>query len=154
MIKMERIICPVDFSDLSKEALAYAASFAKEYKAELLLVHVVEDVYFPVDPTSWGFSVAAFSKERKSAAEQGLTELAESSVPDEVKTETIVAAGTPFLEIIRLAKERDADLVVLSTHGRSGLAHVLMGSVAERVVRKAPCPVLVVRSGQHGFVMP
>ena len=154
MIKMKRILCPVDFSELSKTALTYAASFAKEFGAELLVVHVVEDVYFPVDPTAWGFSVATFSKERTTAAEESLADIVKSDVPEGVKAESLVVNGAPFLEIIRLAKKREVDLIVLSTHGRTGLAHVLMGSVAERVVRKAPCPVLVVRTGQHDFAMP
>ena len=64
------------------------------------------------------------------------------------------AQGTPFLEIIRYAKEKDIDMIVMGTHGRSGLVHMLMGSVAEKVVRKAPCPVLTVRPEGHKFVMP
>ena len=68
--------------------------------------------------------------------------------------ERMITRGTPFIEIIRTAKEHDVDMIVLATHGRSGLAHVLMGSVAEKVVRKAPCPVLVVRKAQHEFIMP
>ena len=71
-----------------------------------------------------------------------------------LRVETALVAGNPFLEIIRYAKANDVDLIVMGTHGRGAIAHILLGSVAEKVVRKSPCPVLTVRQAQHEFVMP
>ena len=107
MIKLDKILIPTDFSDFSQQALQYGLSFCREYKAKMVLLHVIEDPFYPSTGGSFGFDMADF---------QGP---AHASSPS-----------------------------------RTGLAHVLMGSVTEKVVRKAPCPVLVVRKSQHEFIMP
>jgi nucleotide-binding universal stress UspA family protein len=92
--------------------------------------------------------------ELKAIAEKALAEIPDPAWAAGKSIVRVCRQGTPFLEIVRYAKEHEMDLIVLGTHGRSGLAHVLMGSVAERVVRKSPCPVLTVRPTEHQFVMP
>ena len=154
MIRMKKILVPTDFSDYSAHALQYGLSFCREYNASLILLHVIEDPFYPSDGATFGFNVEEFFRRMEEESAKRMLELVPPEVEKEMPVERIAIRGTPFLEIIRLAKEREVDMIVLSTHGRSGLAHVLMGSVTEKVVRKAPCPVLVVRRSQHEFIMP
>ena len=155
MIQLRRILFPTDFSDNSRAALPYACAFAEQFGAELHILNVMYEMAQVVPETGTFFTtpVSNIDEVRESAER----ELANLPGPDWQKVANVVRAtvpGTPFLEIIRYAREHDADLIVMGTHGRSGLAHVLLGSVAERVVRKAPCPVLTVRPEGHKFVMP
>jgi nucleotide-binding universal stress UspA family protein len=110
-------------------------------------------LYAPAPDSSYAFP-PSYMEELKTSAERSL---AQAIDPQWAKGKTIVRStewGTPFVEIVRYAKEHDIDLIVLGTHGRTGLKHVLLGSVAENVVRKASCPVLTVRPSGHKFVMP
>ena len=154
MIRMNNILVPTDFSDYSSLALEYGLSFARDYKARLILLHVIEDPFYPSNGATFGFNVEEFFRRMEEEASKRMLELVPSDIEKEVEVERVTIRGTPFLEIIRAAREKQVDMIVLATHGRTGLAHVLMGSVTEKVVRKAPCPVLVVRSSQHEFVMP
>lgn len=146
---------PVDFSEFGAHALRYGCEMAIRFQAQLHLVHVVE-TYSPMIPGEGMLLVdrSEYVRELTAAAEKQLSKIPEAGWLDESRIVRSVRSGTPFVEIIRYAKEYAIELIVIGTHGRSGLAHVLMGSVAERVVRKAPCPVLTVRPGQHEFVMP
>lgn len=142
---VKRILMPVDFSAPSKTALKYAEQFAKQLGAGLILVHVVERVWYPHDweytPVLEGnIGPVALEKE----ARVRLTALA-SEVKATVPVTPHVRSGTPWNEIVLAAKEYKADLIIIGTHGRTGLKHIVMGSTAERVVRHAHCPVLVVR---------
>jgi nucleotide-binding universal stress UspA family protein len=154
MIDLRRILVPTDFSKSSRNALTYGAAFAARFGAEVYLLHVVQDLALfipeavmvpPVVPPVEQFVSAA-----RLALERALGEL---SLPD-VRVTPEVVEGAPFEEIVRYARERDIDLIVMGTHGHTGLAHILMGSVAEKVVRRAPCPVLTVRHPEHEFVHP
>jgi nucleotide-binding universal stress UspA family protein len=149
IFKLRRILVPVDFSNCSKKALQYAVPFARQFEAGIVLLYVVQP-YIPV-PEMSTVDVGLVQMQMR---EGGLKELAalKDTVAAEVPVETVMRMGNPHLEIIRAARELGIDLIVLSTHGRSGLAHVFMGSVTERVVRHASCPVLVVREGEHEFV--
>jgi nucleotide-binding universal stress UspA family protein len=156
MIKLSRILYPTDFSELSTYALRYALSFSEAYKAKLHCLHVVDEAYqywaamgpdgVPLGPATEDVMESA-EKEMEDFAAENLT-----GINVEVVKKVII--GRPFMEIIRYARAQDMDLIVLATHGRTGLSHVLLGSVAERVVRKAPCPVLSIRHPEHEFVMP
>lgn len=153
MIQLERILAPFDFSEHSETALRYAAEFAARFKAELHLLNVVQSpVYVAPDPMLEAGTAAEIGEEWvKTAAEQ----LDEQPLPFELpRVERAVREGVPVVEIVRYAKANEIDLIVVGTHGRTGLTHALLGSVAENVVRNAPCPVLTVRSAQHEFVMP
>ncbi len=154
MIAMSKILLPVDFSKFSLYALKYAVSLAKEFKAKLYVMHVV-DVYLH-DPAYFTpfISDRPVKEDYAEKARSHIDENILPQVPRGIETEVVVRDGKPFVEIVRFAREEAVDLIVIATHGRTGLSHAMMGSVAEKVVRKAPCPVLSVRHPEHDFVMP
>jgi len=155
MIKLNRILAPTDFSEYSKSALNYACEFAEVFGAELHLLHVLQDMAVSIEEPGLAFaSTGDYAAEYQASAEQSLSQLLDSEWETGKRVVREVIPGVPFLEIVRYAKANDIDLIVIGTHGRTGLAHVLIGSVAEKVVRKAPCPVLTVRHPEHEFVMP
>ncbi|MBR9976808.1 MAG: universal stress protein [Bacteroidetes bacterium] len=154
MPKISRILVPIDFSEYSKKTFLYAIDFAKTFNAELLLVYVVEPIIYPAD---FGFGQVALPSMEKDMHERGreqLDILVEKEVPEGVYARAIVRAGKPFVEIIQAAKDEKADLIIIATHGHSGIEHVLFGSTAEKVIRKSSCPVLSIRSSERDFVMP
>ena len=154
-ISIKNILCPVDFSDSSDHALKYAVALAEAYSANLVLLHVVQPpmMSVPGDPMIPELSANAL-QEITTACQRHLDELA-TEIRNTVQVVTTqTATGATFLEIITVARTQDIDLIVLGTHGRTGLAHIMIGSVAEKVVRKAPCPVLTVKHPEHEFVMP
>ena len=151
MIKLNTILVPSDFSECSDEALRYGLELARRFDAQLHLLHVVQD---PV-AQPWaaeGFSVPLFEvvEQWQKQAEERL----KASVPEADRGRVTVASvvATPYAEILDYAATHAIDLIVMGTHGRGGVTHMLLGSIAERVVRRAPCPVLTVRRPQHGFV--
>jgi nucleotide-binding universal stress UspA family protein len=155
MIQLNRILVPTDFSEYGTHALRYGCEFAQRFKAELHLLHIVDD-YYPLVPEA-GMLLPDKNEHLgglRAAAERELAQLPDPAWISDMAVIRAVGLGKPFVEIIRYAREEQIDLIVVGSHGRTGLAHMLMGSVAERVVRKAPCPVLTVRPGQHEFVMP
>ena len=149
-VVLNKILCPYDFSESSSHALRYAIEFASAYKAKLYLLHV-----FDIRILDYGEPIYGISVPTGDAVSTIKTELA-NSIPEKVKNglqvETIVVSGVPFYEIIKFANENGIDLIVMGTHGRTGIAHILLGSVAEKVVRKASCPVLTVRHPGQEFV--
>jgi len=153
-ITLKKILCPVDFSESSEHALRYAVAFAAAYDAELALLHVVELPFLPAYSTAGvpDLSLPVERIEEQCAAQ--LNALVEKYRPLHGKISGQVVVGVPFLEIIRAARSSEFDLIVVGTHGRTGIKHLLIGSVAEKVVRKAPCPVLTVKHPGHEFVMP
>ncbi len=139
--KIERILVPLDFSPASMEALDYAVSLAKKFHAAIHLVHV-----YPPDEASsvpGGAHLLFQSAEAIERLNEELTGIHRKHVPTFCPENCHIRCGRPYEEIVRLAGEIDTDLIVLSTRGYSGLKHLLLGSTAERVVRNAPCPVLV-----------
>lgn len=156
MIQIQRILVPVDFSEFGKHALKYGCELSRRFGSELHLLHVVEDVY-PLVPEA-GMLLPAqgdYLAELEASAAKALDQVpADDWCHGISRVVRSVGSGTPFLEVIRYAREHDIDLIVIGTHGRTGLVHMLMGSVAEKIVRKAPCPVLTVRPEGHDFVMP
>jgi nucleotide-binding universal stress UspA family protein len=142
-----KILVPVDFSPHAERAFRYAATLAHRLGAELALLHVVED---PFASGAWGAeayvpNVPELLESLISGAERQLTTLKESAAAPGPTATTAVLTGSPSNAIVEHAKDGGFDLIVMGTHGRTGLAHAVMGSVAERVVRKAPCPVLTLR---------
>jgi len=138
---IRRILVPIDFSPPSVHALEYALDFAKPFHAELLLVFVVEPLYYAGD-------LGLFLEEQHRIAHAELIQLERRVSRRRMKCRTLVLRGTPYREIVAAAKKHKADLIVMGTHGRTGLSHLVMGSVADRVVRTAICPVLTVPQGR------
>jgi nucleotide-binding universal stress UspA family protein len=143
----QRILVPVDFSVESKRALRCAAELAAPLAASLTLVHVVEPVIYPLECSN---PLASDGYDRKRAAEARtrLNALCRRTLGTSRAVETVIRTGLAFFEITEAAKALGADLIVIGTHGYTGLKHALLGSTAEKVVRHAPCPVLVVRDPQ------
>ena len=155
MIDLHRILVPTDFSKYSQSALAYAVAFAEKFNADLYLLHVVQDLaLFIPDMVTVTPPLTPTVKQLTDAVQVAFDQVARENHLERVRLHREVREGAPFYEIIRFAKEADIDLIVMGTHGHSGLAHVLLGSVTEKVVRKAPCPVLTVRHPEHEFVHP
>ena len=144
---IERILLPIDFSDDSINALAYARDFAAAFNAELLLLHVIEPIYYatPADMYVTSPNISMLLDEQRAIAEQQLDRLSAELTEQGRKHRTILKTGTPAQVIVEAADAAHADLIIMSTHGRSGLAHILLGSVAEKIVRHATCPVLTIR---------
>jgi nucleotide-binding universal stress UspA family protein len=149
VFQLQKILVPVDFSPCSQKALDYALPFAKQFGAELILLHVIEPVV--VIPVTEVLPDSDLMNESAASVKQSLEEL-RAKLGQHLAVRTLIRTGNPHLEIVDVAKELGIDLVILSTHGRTGLEHVLMGSTAERVVRRIGCPVLVVREYEHEFI--
>jgi nucleotide-binding universal stress UspA family protein len=148
---LRRILVPIDFSACSRKALAYAVPLARQFQSVLLLVYVVPVQYF-VGSEFGPVEVPLPEARVRHSSERELRRLAQEAIGGAVPVEIQVGRGQPVHEIVRVARERQVDLILLSTHGHTGLKHVLLGSVAENVVRYAPCPVLVVRQQEHEFL--
>lgn len=146
-MNIKKVLCPVDFSETSDLALLYAISLARAFAAELAVLHVVAPPVTSLPGEHFlGDFVQADMEALASACRERVDHLLKEAPHTEQLTVTpMVVCGIPYLEIIRVAGETKADLLVMGTHGRSGIEHLLIGSVAERVVRKAPCPVLTVK---------
>lgn len=155
MIELRRILVPTDFSKFSQIALVYATAFAEKFAAELYLLHVVQDlaVFIP-DMITVAPPPSPTVAEMTRAVHDAFDRIVKENQLERLTIHREVREGTPFYEIVRFAQEQDIDLIVMGTHGHTGLAHMLLGSVTEKVVRKAPCPVLTVRHPEHEFVHP
>jgi nucleotide-binding universal stress UspA family protein len=151
LVRLSKILCPVDFSEPSREAVHYAADLAQQFGSELILLSVYQvpgyalpDGVLVAGPETLTEIASEVDRQldawRREAEQRGATN---------VRTDS--AMGAPHTEIVRYAADRGIELVVIGTHGRTGLKHVLLGSTAEKVVRTAPCPVLTVRQADHQF---
>ena len=154
--KFQKILFPTDFSELSLAALQHARALTEKFDSELYCLHVVDDAYqywsamgpesIPVGPPPENLVELATTRMEEFSAEH-LTDLKREPT-------THVVLGRPFAEIISYARDNSVCLIVMGTHGRGAIAHMLLGSTTEKVVRKAPCAVMTVRAPDHDFVMP
>lgn len=152
MLTLKRILVPIDFSLPSEAALKYGIALARGFNAKLYLLHVLAKA--PAENSeSMEHPIGLFERAQDAAREHLGNILTDHRAKD-VSSEFTTRVGAPHAEIVRYAKDHDIDLIVMGTHGRRPVAHMLMGSVAEHVVRRAPCPVLTVRHAQHEFVAP
>ncbi len=149
---LARVLAPVDFSEGSRKAVRYAGVLAAPFGATVCVACIVAPVVALEALSALGLAesneVAAENCEAK------LRAMAQDELGESIKAEFEVVVGDPLNEIIRLAREREADLIVMSTHGYTGLKHAFLGSTTEHVVRQSPCPVLVVRERERDFVAP
>jgi nucleotide-binding universal stress UspA family protein len=144
-----RILVPIDFSEYSKKSTSYAARFASRYNATLQLLHVFELPDYAVTRHEHVQSSSGLFKTQAEAAEQAarenLTAIENELRNRGIKVEAYQCVGCPFDEIVQMSKRLNVDLIIIGSHGRTGLTHLLLGSTAERVVEHAQCPVLVVK---------
>lgn len=150
-VKVRSILLPTDFSDCAAFALPYAAGIARATGASLLCVHVVETVVPAVGYTGMSepLPIADISEQLEDSAERELPKIARCEECAGLNVEEVIVHGDAATEIVRVATERGVDLIVVSSHGRTGLGRMLFGSTAEAVVRHATCPVLVVKPPQE-----
>jgi nucleotide-binding universal stress UspA family protein len=141
---IRRILVPCDFSEYAEKALTWALELAERWRSRVLLLHVIPRPSYPPMLMGSYFDVAQFEASLQAEAEARAKEIVARAGNKAVQIETQVIIGEPFSDICRMAEDEKVDLIVMGSHGRTGLRHVLLGSVAERVVRHAPCPVLVV----------
>jgi len=144
MIKLKKILCPIDFSACSTYALNYAIDLSLKDQASLYLIHVIETYMGDIGDILKQIDLLLDDKQTDNLKMRLI-----NLIPDEIQTnisiDTLVVKGVPFVEIIKAAKGNQADLIVMGTHGKTGLDHILIGSVAERVIQRSPCPVLSIR---------
>ena len=156
MADLKKILVPTDFSEDSERAAVYAVELARRYGAnEVHCIHVSDipadllatSAYYMTGPSE------QFVEQVRTEGRKSLEAFVKANFKD-LAVKAVFLEGRPFVEIIRYARENQIDLIIISTHGRGGIKHALFGSVAEKVVRKAPCPVLVVKREERDFVMP
>lgn len=146
-ISISKILVPTDFSETAEKAVTYGVELAKRFNAKLDLLHAFDEVILYAPTTA-----DVYREKFEAGIQEDLDKV--TSKMEGVEVESVMRRGAPFVEIIRYAKENDVDLIVIGSHGRGAVMHMLLGSVAEKVVRKAPCPVLTVRDREREFVMP
>ncbi|HYG80791.1 MAG TPA: universal stress protein [Pyrinomonadaceae bacterium] len=146
-MRLRSILLPTDFSECASYALSYATELARDAGAKIVCVHVIEPVMPTVGYTgiTEPLPIADISEQMEDSAERELPKVAGCEECAGLEVEEVIAHGDPATEIVRAAAEHGCDLIVISSHGRTGLGRILFGSTAEAVVRHAPCPVLVVK---------
>lgn len=150
-MRISSILLPTDFSECADHALSYATSLARDARASIICVHVVEPVMPTVGYTGIAepLPMADISEQLEDSATRELPKISEREECSGLSVEEVIGHGDAASEIVRIAGERKVDLIVISSHGRTGLGRILFGSTAEAVVRHAPCPVLVVKPPQE-----
>lgn len=146
MLPVKKIICPTDFSDPSYEALKIADEMARHFSSELVLIHAVTPLQVdPIYAEPNTFDLPSFEKERQVIAEKAIEKLAAEKLSAGIQHKTLVVQGDAAYQIVELAEEENADLIVIATHGNTGWRKVIFGSVTARVIRMAKCPVLSIK---------
>jgi nucleotide-binding universal stress UspA family protein len=144
-MNIQRILAPTDFSELSNQGLISALELAEAFGAKLLLLHVVEPPPYPVEGIVPSHLGATLLDDLERQATNDLAQVLPEAQRSKVEVARRVVVGIPYRKIVEVGEEEKSDLIVMTTHGRTGLSHLLMGSVAEKIVRTAPCPVLTIR---------
>ena len=145
MLSFKEIVVPTDFSEHSLRALDYAIGLAEKYGSQLELVYVIEAGLQSSDMAWINVDYEDINKQHKKAALEHMERIKKDRVPRGIDINISILLGKSFVEIIRFADSVNADLIVMATQGHGGLSHFLLGSTTERVVRKAPCPVLTIK---------
>ena len=148
----KHILFPTEFSGFSKQALKYALAFAARYGAKLYVLHVVESTFERPDFRLFNIPVSGPSSRLEKRLRTRLETIVPRAFRTQIEVVPLIRYGKPFVEIVGAAEAYEADLIVMATHGRTGLDRAMFGSVAEKVIRKAPCPVLSIKHPEHEFV--
>lgn len=155
MIKINKVLVATDFSDASESALLYGREFARTFGAALHVLHVVENSMTWVGPEAVSVDFVRLQAELEASAQNSLNRIISAEDRDQLKAVAAVRTGSSTaVEIANYAKDNGIDLILMGTHGRGMMGHLLLGNVAEKVVRTAPCPVLTVRHPEHEFIRP
>ena len=154
MVAFKELLVPTDFSEYSVRAIDYGVEIAEKFSSHVTLIYVVEPLLQAADLTWTTVDFEELNKAHNEAARKQLDKLVAERIPKGIDCDAVILFGRAFVEILKFAKERNADLIVMATHGRGAISHLLMGSTAEKVVRKANCPVLTVKHPKHVFAMP
>lgn len=154
MMALKNILVATDFGEASHAALAYGRELARTFDATLHVLHVADDVYMRLGGDAYIGVLPELQKDLEASANKQLDELLVTNDATPVVKRAVVTSSATAAAIVQYARDLDIDLIVVGTHGRGAMAHLLMGSVAERVVRTANCPVLTVRHPEHEFVLP
>jgi universal stress protein A len=150
MFPLERIVCPTDFSEPSLEGLRSALELAEKFNAELTIVHVIEQpVWSGLTYSPTGYSPPDITESLMEEATKNLNKLQSELIPEHVRSRLLTLEGKPADQIVRLAADLSANLIVIATHGYTGFHRFVFGSVTERVVRTATCPVLAIRPREN-----
>jgi nucleotide-binding universal stress UspA family protein len=153
MLKIKLIVCPVDFSEFSIRAYHYAVSLAEHYRAKLVAQHIVELWRYPyADYAASQGDYQEFWRALREGGEERLREFVKKHTHDEIQPELVVHEGIAADSILSFAQARKADVIVMGTHGRRGFDRLVLGSVTDRVMRTAPCPVLAISKLAHDFM--
>jgi len=155
MLRINKVLVASDFSDPSESALKYGREFARTFGSALHVLHVVETPVMWAGTEAVGVDFAGLQRDLEAGARAMLDRIVTQEDRAQLKAVTAIRTGnSPAAEIASYANEEGADIIVMGTHGRRAIGHLLMGSVAEKVVRIAPCPVLTVRHPEHEFIQP
>ena len=155
MIALKNILVATDFGEASEAALAYGRELARTFGATLHVLNIADDVYMRLGGDAYVAVLPDLQKDIEAAARRQLDELLIDNDPTPITVKKVVLTSAATAScIVQYAQDSSIDLIIVGTHGRGAVAHLLMGSVAERVVRTAPCPVLTVRHPEHEFVVP
>ncbi|MBS1820009.1 MAG: universal stress protein [Acidobacteria bacterium] len=155
MMSLKNVLVATDFGEASAAALSYGRELARTFGATLHVLHVADDVYMRLGGDAYVAVLPELQKDIENAANRQLDELLidNDAKPLTIKKAVVTSAATA-VAVVQYARDMNIDLIIVGTHGRGTMAHLLMGSVAERIVRTAPCPVLTVREREHDFVTP
>jgi nucleotide-binding universal stress UspA family protein len=153
MLEIKLIVCPIDFSEFSIRAFHYAVSLAEHYRAKLVAQHIVELWRYPyADYAAFQGDYQEFWRALREGGEERLQEFVKKHTHDEIQPELVVHEGIAADSILSFAQARRADVIVMGTHGRRGFDRLVLGSVTDRVMRTAPCPVLAISKLPHDFM--
>jgi len=152
MLEIKKILIPTDFSDYSRYALRYAVAFARSFGAKLFLFHSCEHSVLGAGTEAYHFSVPEYMTEVEKNEKLRLEDWTAEVAREKIEVEPLFAVGTAYSTIVDAAREMDVDMIILATHGRKGVSHLVFGSTAEKVVRLSPCPVLTIKYPEHEFI--
>jgi nucleotide-binding universal stress UspA family protein len=155
MINIANVLVATDFGEASVAALAYGREFARTFGARLHILHVIDSAMNHNSAEMAGVDFTRVQAELQAAAQKALDRIVTAEDREQLRAVTTIRIGnTPAYEIVSHAKLANIDIIIMGTHGRGFMSHLLMGSVAEKVVRMAPCPVLTVHHPEHEFILP